>query len=69
MNVSHTSFCSSRSRRKERQEPINAWSVKQIDELSYEADLQARGITKICKIGVAFSGKRLKLVSDSIMPV
>ncbi len=44
-------------------------ALKQIDELSYETDLQARGITQVCKIGVAFSGKRLKLASHAIKPV
>lgn len=44
-------------------------ALKQIDKLSYETDLHARGITQVCKIGVAFSGKRLKLASDAIKPV
>ena len=38
-------------------------ALKQIDEKKYDTRLKARGIKNILKIGIAFYGKSVKVVS------
>ena len=38
-------------------------ALKQIDEKKYDTRLKARGIKNILKIGIAFYGKNVKVVS------
>ena len=39
-------------------------ALKQIKKSNYTAELKTRGITKICAIGIAFSGKTIKVVTE-----
>ena len=39
-------------------------ALQQIKEQSYAAEMQAKGITNICKYGVAFSGKYVEICME-----
>lgn len=39
-------------------------AVQQIKDKKYENELLSKGITKIIRIGVAFSGKKAKVISE-----
>lgn len=39
-------------------------AVQQIKDKKYAAELLSKGITKIIRIGVAFSGKKAKVISE-----
>ena len=41
-----------------------AEALQQIKEQSYTAEMQAEGITNICKYGVAFSGKYVEICME-----
>jgi hypothetical protein len=40
-------------------------ALNQIKKLKYSTELQARGISHMCHMGISFSGKSLKIISDS----
>jgi hypothetical protein len=46
-------------------ESVAKEALKQIQQLKYTTEFQTRGITNICKMGISFSGKTLKIISDS----
>ena len=43
---------------------LAAEALQQIKEQSYAAEMQAKGITSICKYGVAFSGKYVEICME-----
>ena len=38
-------------------------ALKQIDELRYDSEMREDGITEILKLGIAFSGKRVRVTT------
>ncbi|MBR1798110.1 MAG: AAA family ATPase [Clostridiales bacterium] len=40
---------------------LSAQALKQIDDMGYDAEMLEDGITKIIKLGIAFSGKKVKI--------
>ncbi|MGI9214203.1 MAG: AAA family ATPase, partial [Gammaproteobacteria bacterium] len=45
-------------------EEVAKKALIQIKESNYFMELKSRGITKICSLGISFSGKAIKIVSD-----
>ena len=43
---------------------LAATALRQINDLKYEVELKSRGVRKILKYGVAFSGKRVEIVME-----
>ena len=42
-------------------EDLSADALKQIDDRGYDAEMREDGITDIMKLGIAFSGKKVKI--------
>ena len=47
----------------EKLEALAGTALKQIGDKRYDAGMKEEGITKILKLGIAFSGKKVKVIT------